>query len=76
VEKTPILQKINPPNSPQRNPQPPPPPLHYPLSPPRLVKLPFKIAPDTTEAIIPLPHNYLCKLLALPFKPHPPRTVD
>src|ERR1700761_4829570 len=33
--KTPILQKINPLNSPQRNPQPPPPlPLHYPFSPP------------------------------------------
>ena len=75
VPKTQILQKINPLNSPRRNPQHPPL-LHYPLCPPRLVKLPSKIAPDTTEAIILLPPNYLRNLLALPFKPHPPRTVD
>jgi hypothetical protein len=76
VAKILILQKINQINSLHCQYPPPLLLLHYPPSPPLLSNLPSQIAPDTMEAITPFLYNYLPNLLALPFKPLLPSTVD
>lgn len=76
VVKTPILQKTNPLNNPQRHPQPPPPPRHYPFSPPHLANLPFRTAPGIMEATTPFYHKQPRNLLARLLNLLPHRTVD